>query len=147
MKIQKSTLLRFVEEKENISKSDFQILKDLNNSNEESLEIEPNNASVDLLQFIIFNDSTIDYETKAQLTIDFLKPTDTKTTEVDFWKIKIKGLSTIIDIYEKHLKELEFNFDLKLDKNIVPIKAKMVLENATKYSPRRIVLTIEIRIL
>ena len=66
---------------------------------------------------------------------------------MDFWKIKIKGLSTIIDIYEKYLKDLEFNFDLKLDKNINPIKAKMVLENATKYSPRRIVLTIEIRIL
>lgn len=147
MKIQKSTLLRFVEEKENISKSDFQILKDLNNSNEESLEIEPKNASVDLLQFIVFNDSTLEYETKAQLTLDFLNPADTKTTEVDFWKIKIKGLSTIIDIYEKHLKELEFNFDLKLDKNIVPIKAKMVLENASKYTPRRIVLTIEIKIL
>ena len=71
MKIQKSTLLRFLEEKENISKSDFQILKDLNNSNEDYFEIEPNNASVDLLQFIIFNDSNLDYETKAQLTMDF----------------------------------------------------------------------------
>jgi hypothetical protein len=147
MKIQKSTLLRFLEEKENISKSDFQILKDLNNSNEEYFEIEPSNASLDLLQFIVFNDSTLDYETKAQLTMDFLKPIDAKPAEIDFWKIKIKGLSTIIDIYEKYLKELEFNFDLKLDKNIVPIKAKMVLENASKYSPRRIVLTIEIRIL
>ena len=147
MKIQKSILLRFLKEKENISKSDFQILKDLNNSNEDYFEIDPSEASVDLLQFVVFNDSTIDYETKAQLTMDFLKPADTKTAEVDFWKIKIKGLSTIIDIYEKHLKDLEFNFDLKLDKNINPIKAKMVLENATKYSPRRIVLTIEIRIL
>jgi hypothetical protein len=61
MKIQKSTLLRFLTEKENISKSDFQILKDLNNSNEEYFEIEPSNASLDLLQFIVFNDSSIDF--------------------------------------------------------------------------------------
>ncbi len=147
MKIQKSTLLRFLKEKENISKSDFQILKDLNNSNEEYFEIEPSNASLDLIQFIIFNDSSIDFETKAQLTIDFLKPADTKTTEVDFWKIKIKGLSTIIEIYEKHLKDLDYNLDLKLDKNIVPVKVKMVLENATKYLPRRISVSYEIKIL
>ena len=125
MKIQKSTLKRFLNEKENISKSDFQILKDLNNSNEESLEIEPNNASIDLLQFIIFNDSSLDYETKAKLTFDFLKPKENKEAAVNFWSIKIKGLSTIIDIYEKHLKDLDYNFDLKLDKKFVPIKAKM----------------------
>jgi hypothetical protein len=147
MKIQKSTLLRFLKEKENISKSDFQILKDLNNSNEEYFEIEPSNASLDLLQFIVFNDSSIDFETKAQLTMDFLKPADTKTAEVDFWKIKIKGLSTIIEIYEKHLKDLDYNLDLKLDKNIVPVKVKMVLENATKYLPRRISVSYEIKIL
>jgi hypothetical protein len=147
MKIQKSTLLRFLEEKENVSNSDFQILQKLNNSNEESLEIEPNNASIDLLQFIIFNDSSLDYETKAKLTFDFLKPKENKEAAVDFWNIKIKGLSTIIDIYEKHLKDLDYNFDLKLDKKFVPIKAKMELQNATKFQPRRIVITFDIKML
>lgn len=145
MKIQKSTLLHFLNEKENISKSDFLILQGLNNSEENEFEIEPSSASLDLLQFIVFNDSSLDYETKAKLTFEFLKPTETKSTDIDFWKIKIKGLSTIIEIYEKHLKDLEYNFDLKLDKKFVPIKAKIELLNATKYEPRRVIISYEIK--
>jgi len=147
MKIQKSTLKRFLNEKENISKSDFIVLQELNKSEGEAIEIEPNSASIDLLQFIIFNDSSLDYETKAKLTFEFLKPADSKAEVVDFWKLKIKGLSTIIEIYEKYIKDLEFNFDLKLDNKFAPIKAKMELLNATKYEPRRVVISYEIKIL
>lgn len=141
MKIERKTLISYLENQESIAKSDFDYLQQAQRLvNNDFLELDPKGISNNLLQFIIFNDTSLDYETKAKITLEYIKPKDNSKDnfESDFWTTKIKGLTTIIDIYEKYLKQLDYNFDLLFDNKYFPVNVKIELFNATRNSPRQV---------
>ena len=120
MKIEISTLKKYIKEGNVIESIDYELFSEYLNSENLEIEITPSEISQKLLKFIILNDSKLIYEDKAKLMLQ-ISENDTTTSSTDFWKTKIKGLDTIVNIYEANLKNMNYNFDLKIDDKYIPI--------------------------
>ena len=53
---------------------------------------------------------------------------DTTTSSTDFLENKNKKLDTIVNIYETNLKNMNYNFDLKIDDKYIPIHVSITLK-------------------
>lgn len=146
MKIEISTLKKYIKEGNAIESIDYELFSEYLNSENLEIEITPSEISQKLLKFIILNDSKLIYEDKAKLMLQ-ISENDTTTSSTDFWKTKIKGLDTIVNIYEANLKNMNYNFDLKIDDKYIPIHVSITLKNATKYIPRHLIIEYNMKVL
>lgn len=146
MKIEISTLKKYIKEGNTMESTDCELFREYLNSENLEIEITPSEISQKLLKFIIFNDNKLIYEDKAKLMLQ-ISEKDTTTSSTDFWKTKIKGLDTILNIYEANLKSMKYNFDLKIDDKYIPIHVSITLKNATKYIPRHIIIEYNMKVL
>ena len=146
MKIEISTLKKYIKEGNVIESIDYELFSEYLNSENLEIEITPSEISQKLLKFIILNDSKLIYEDKAKLMLQ-ISENDTTTSSTDFWKTKIKGLDTIVNIYEANLKNMNYNFDLKIDDKYIPIHVSITLKNATKYIPRHLIIEYNMKVL
>lgn len=91
--------------------------------------------SHDFYQYLI-HDSDLDVIKKAELTIKYseIKP-NKKEIGID---ASIHGINTVIEIFEKYYKDLEYNFDVIFHEKTLPIYAQFTLVNSTKSNPRHI---------
>lgn len=141
MIVSKNTLEKYLENQVQISTKDLSIIRSLDDTKDNRIELDPSKVSIELLRFIIFNDTVLDYETKANLSSKYLSITSEPKVNNDFWNVKIKGLNTIIEIFEGNLKNTNYNFDLLLDNRFISVYVNIDLFNATKYDERRIVIS------
>ena len=98
MKIEISTLKKYIKEGNVIESIDYELFSEYLNSENLEIEITPSEISQKLLKFIILNDSKLIYEDKAKLMLQ-ISEKDTTTSSTDFWKTKIKELDTIVNIF------------------------------------------------
>ena len=95
MKIEISTLKKYIKEGNVIESIDYELFSEYLNSENLEIEITPSEISQKLLKFIILNDSKLIYEDKAKLMLQ-ISENDTTTSSTDFWKTKIKGLAKLL---------------------------------------------------
>lgn len=146
MKIYKETILKYLSEGNVIQNTDFDYLNLCSNSKENIIDFNSKNLSTALINFIIDNDDLLNNAEKAELTLTVFDKNENKLAS-DFWKTTIRGLNTIIELYEKHLKALKYNFDFNLEGKIIPVYLEVSLINGTKYNPRHIVMSFNFKIL
>lgn len=146
MKINKETILKYISEGNTIQNIDFDYLNLSSNSSATVIEFNAEKLSAELISFIVEHDNLLNYEEKAELTLAIFTKNESKMQH-DFWKAKIRSLNTIIEVYEKYLKPMQYNFDFFLEEKLIPVYAEITLVNGTKYTPRHITISFNFTVL
>lgn len=146
MKINKDTILKFFAEEHILQSIDFDFLNSVNNSTQSKIPFDCQDLSANLIQFVIDHDTLLTAEQKATL-IYVVNQKQAKSKDVDFWKQNVKGLTTIIELFEAHLKPLKYNFDYELDGKKIPVYVDIKLVNGTRHVQRHVTMSFKLKIL
>ncbi len=144
--IQQETIINYIND-DNFNPNDLKLCEQISSLNQKEISIEIEALSEDLLEFILTNDYTIDNRDKAMIALSRLRniPIKNKALQSNIWDHKIRTLDDVLNIYE-HLKNKKYNIDLLIFDRKFPSKMTMTLHNATKYHPKYINLSIELKI-
>ncbi|HMU99023.1 MAG TPA: AAA family ATPase [Chitinophagales bacterium] len=144
--IGKEILERYFEEN-SFEENDVHSLNQLETSEDENIELDLEKISKNLLEYILTNDTQINLQTKAEITLNYLKNdvVQNSNTESNIWDKKIKSLSDIMEVYET-LKKIKYNVDCLIFRRKNPAKLVAELLNATRHSPKRILFRLDFKI-
>jgi len=142
--INKKTLEDFVREND-LKVEDKDLIIRAVTSSSDAIEVETNELSVELIKYIVLNDSRLDNESKTMLSLELLESNSIESSKLedDLWDTKINYLSDIFAVYSK-IKKQKFNADYEYLGRRYPVKMMMELKNATRYLPRHIRISIEL---
>jgi hypothetical protein len=144
--LNKNTVERYFEEND-FEENDLLIIKQLEISEGENVELDLEKISKNLLEHILINDTQINLQTKAEITLKYLKNAASKNLNVatNVWDKKIKDLHCVMEVYET-LKKIKYNVDCLIFGRKNPAKLVVTLYNATKYEPKHVLLNIDFKI-
>ena len=144
--IRKEILERYFVEND-LEGDDLFIIKQTEISEDSDVELDLEKISKNLLEYILANDTKINLQTKAEITLKYLKNDVVQNTnaESNIWNKKIKSLSDVMEAYET-LKKIKYNVDYLIFRRKNPAKLVAELHNATKYSPKHISFRLDFKI-
>lgn len=145
MKIQRVTLLKYLNCGEPILHEELDYFSNIKQSKEKWIDVDLDAIGQKLLKFIIDHEAQMPAKEKSVWTEKWQAMQEDRQPEA-FFKQKINGLKSIIDIYEAHLQKRNYHFDLHIYKQTIPVYVDMKLKNADKYNPRRIEVTYFLKI-
>lgn len=136
--IRKKTLEDFFKDNE-LKVEDKELILKVATTSSDTIEINTDELSKDLVKFIVLNDPLLDNESKTKLSLELLESnsSESEIPDDDLWDTKINYLGDVFSIYSK-IKNLKFNADYEYLGRRYPVKMTMELKNATKYIPRHI---------
>lgn len=136
--ISKEILERYFVEN-NLEEDDLLIIKQIEISEDSYVELDLEKISKNLLEYILVNDTKINLQTKAEITLKYLKNDTLKNTDVEsnIWDKKIKSFNDIMEVYET-LKKITYNVDCLIFGRKNPARLVVELHNATKHRPKNI---------
>lgn len=146
MKISKNLIHEYIDKNEFLDFSELKFLHQLIAvNNDEFIDINFNTMSDSMRNYILTNENRINFEDTENIQYEYFDKKTSKNNSHHFWNIQVRGLNTIIDIYETYLKKEKYNFDFRLGNNMFPIFVDVCLVNTTKYYPRHILIIIKLK--
>jgi hypothetical protein len=140
MKISKAVLEKFSEDN-TLTEMDEMLIRISNKESGDSVEINPELITEDLLKYLLIEDTELSIEEKSNLALKFLsKNKDVGVEDANFWDCRIKSLSDFIDACEK-LKKIKINADYNFRNRKYPVSLKVIVNNATRYTPKHITIS------
>lgn len=144
--ISKEIIERYFEEN-SFEEIDVHSLNQLETSEGKNVELELEKISKNLLEYILINDTQINLQTKAEITLKYLKNDIVPYTNAvtNIWDKKIKSLNDVMEVYET-LKKIKYNVDCLIFRKKNPAKLVVELHNASRHSPKYISFSLDFKI-
>lgn len=144
--INQSTLDNYWEECA-FEQDELELIAQMEQTQQDIVALDVEKISTNLLEYILINDANIDLQTKAEITLKYLvknNPT-VQGEEKNSWDTKIRGLDTILKIYET-LKKDTYNADYLFFGRKYPVNLVVELVNAARFQNRQINFRISLKI-